>query len=743
MPPLQVFADTGNFLTSIPDVVQLYSNTRPFAFIVDVILLCILFAEGMKIAAERARMSKRFGAILGIIFGTSLTFAIHAAGYTLLQHWFVWIIIAVITGIWFHQFTKETWGGWSILGGFALAMGILAIGRGASAGEFSSGIVSWIIWIMAIVGIIVLITRLFSKGKGGGDGGPGPGPSPGPTPGPDKDLTPILAAIAQLNDNIGKGFAKQTEIFVSSLEKVEKAVADLKGILDNILANIQPLKDFFAQWNAWAGQVLQRFDTITAEVSQNGKLLAQHIANMAEWQKQWETFRSGVNVALTDLTKKMDNALDRLARIANDILEIENFQQKMNQNVGGMNAQLAKLGQDLGALPANVVAELRPDYQAISGELGTVVQKLDELTPVKQRVDEVLEILKKRNTPELQGVIQKIESSKNAILKAIADLSSDVDKISKKGEDGQAQEVTALIANVQQAGNDVRDNVNVVGSTLNEIEDTAPLLSELLGKFKSLETVKDLKGVIDDLSKRLGKLSDKVGKHKKARAEAVATTEQQEAKEAAQEEEEVQDLDKIDALLIAQYTTLNAILTNIKKTIKGISTIKFRTESKTVWEGQLRAEFRRVSESVGTIQMDKKTMDATLEQLTIARTHLNKHIENADPREQAGLRELDSRLAGFEQQQKQIRNFLLNAKIELLAIGNQVIKEQKKGEVPDIQAIITALLFSVKQFERTVKSLKVSQATLRVETRKKIAKATERKKKRQEKKQLSWKWRKK
>jgi hypothetical protein len=173
MPP-DIFTYPG--FSAIPDIPLYYSTVRGFAFVVDLILLCILFAELMKISAARARLKGKFGVILGVILGASATFALHTAGYNLLQHPLTGFIVAITVGTVTYRMMKPYWGFWPAMAlAFFLGMGVLAV----TAAAFSRQLSGWFALLMLIFFIVVLLTTILHfRGAGAARGGIAGGAAP-------------------------------------------------------------------------------------------------------------------------------------------------------------------------------------------------------------------------------------------------------------------------------------------------------------------------------------------------------------------------------------------------------------------------------------------------------------------------------------------------------------------------------------------------------------------------------------
>jgi hypothetical protein len=187
-----VFAQTP-VLSWIPDIPYYYETVRGISFFVDLFLLCLVFAELMKIAADQAKFKPRMGAIMGVILGAALTFALHGAGMRLLQNWVTGLFIALVVGTAVYKLAAPYWGKWrAFFFAVFLALVILAL---ASPDLFREEMHGWLS-LFILIGIIMIISGLLSgllagarkKKKGAPPTPPTPPtptpPTPTPTPAP-------------------------------------------------------------------------------------------------------------------------------------------------------------------------------------------------------------------------------------------------------------------------------------------------------------------------------------------------------------------------------------------------------------------------------------------------------------------------------------------------------------------------------------------------------------------------------
>ena len=166
------------FLSTLPDIPTMYSSNPSFSFMVDLILLCVLFGSILAPLGERVlkekKSGKQFGAVLGIIFGAGAAFALRDAGVPLFQHWLLAIAITSVISVVLYKILT------ALGGSKGLAMVVCALTAGILISFWvvksqSTDTARWFAVFAAILAItlpVILLFWLLMKTAGMLGGGP-------------------------------------------------------------------------------------------------------------------------------------------------------------------------------------------------------------------------------------------------------------------------------------------------------------------------------------------------------------------------------------------------------------------------------------------------------------------------------------------------------------------------------------------------------------------------------------------
>jgi len=182
-------------LNKLPDIAHYYSTIPGLAFFVDLVLLCGLFAALMQEAAKHARMSKKFGVMIGLIMGAGLTYAIHGTGNTLLGHWFIGLIASITGGVVAYKLSRDALSVWSaLLLGILVGLAAATMSVGPSLSKEVEAVLALLLPLLLLLLIVGLFAGIFGREEEEAGGAhpprpgeeepPAPGPAPGPTPAP-------------------------------------------------------------------------------------------------------------------------------------------------------------------------------------------------------------------------------------------------------------------------------------------------------------------------------------------------------------------------------------------------------------------------------------------------------------------------------------------------------------------------------------------------------------------------------
>lgn len=165
-------------LSSLPDIPNLYASNPNFSFIVDLIVLCVMFGAILAPLGQRVlgskKSGKQFGAVLGIIFGASAAFALNAAGVGLFKYWLTILFLGIVLSVIFYKILRALGASMGFAGFICLALAWILLdlafvegGLGSNRVQTGFGAASMLFVILAA---IAMIAWFLIKGFGGGGG---------------------------------------------------------------------------------------------------------------------------------------------------------------------------------------------------------------------------------------------------------------------------------------------------------------------------------------------------------------------------------------------------------------------------------------------------------------------------------------------------------------------------------------------------------------------------------------------
>jgi hypothetical protein len=164
----------------------MYASNPNFSFIVDIIVLCVMFGTILAPLGQRVlgskKSGKQFGAVLGIIFGASAAFALNAAGVGLFKYWLTILFLGIVLSVIFYKILMALHVSKGLAGFICLALAWLLLdlafiegGLGSDRVQTGFGAASVLFVILAAIAMIFwFLIKGFGGGGGGGLGG-GPG----------------------------------------------------------------------------------------------------------------------------------------------------------------------------------------------------------------------------------------------------------------------------------------------------------------------------------------------------------------------------------------------------------------------------------------------------------------------------------------------------------------------------------------------------------------------------------------
>jgi len=712
-----IFADVP-ILSTLPDIPQYYANVRGVSFIVDLVLLTLVFAELLKEAGRRANLPTRASAIIGLVLGATITFAIHATQYTLLQHWLTGFIAAIVAGTAAYLFTKEHWGkAWAVLFGIFIGMVVLGIAK-VFLGETMRGLFSLLVLLGIIALIIALISGIRTAAGGGGRGGGGGG---GVAP----DMGPILDKINQLGQRMDQNFTQQGE----TLGRVEAAITKINDILTDVLQRLDKLEGFFTSWQEWFTKVDGKLEDIKTSVLAGKQLLENHISAMGEWRNQWNQFSKGVNDALTALKAQLENATKQLGDIVKGIADIGQSQERIEGEIKNHDRVLADLQSKIAGLPILVQQALGPEFAAVVSELRLIKSKLGALSTIRTNVNKILELVQKWEAPAIQDIINKIEASKQDIINKIKELNDRLNDV-VKGKGADANQIIYNLGVLQNAGHDINGNISDATNVINGLKDLGPRLTELLKSYGTLkgeheesqQRLKTWETMLKDFGAKIVQAMEQARREEAVRAAPAAAEEAAEARE-------LTDLDTIENAVNQQLTLMQDVMEKVREVIialtatlpRRISTKATEEEWKTAIQAALNIALQKAKVNIDELRMGAGQITSIKNVLERARKDVQAHLALIGPREpdeQKQLQELDQLLKGFEQFEDQLFALFSNLSETLSTQAIEAIKQkiqervatgEKKKDIKQVDAsyIIGALQQRFEQLAKAINIVKV------------------------------------
>jgi hypothetical protein len=502
--PSKVFADTP-VLNAIPDIPHYYKTIAGFSFIIDLTLLSIMMAQMLTFAGQKARLPKKMGAIIGIVFGASLTFAIHGAGYTLLQHWLVWLFMALEVGAAMYFRNSARFGkGAALLIGFLSTMAILAIGRAATAGEYAQGAVNLGVWILAIIGLFAIWSNIRRGGAEGGGGGGGGGRG-----GPDEETVLRLAAL--------EGAIGQHD---QRLGLMDRTIQDIRGLIEDILRRLREVEEFISSWRNWfTNELTQGLNNLQTQITTSQQVTQQQIAALQAWSGEVTTFQQNTDRALLEMNARLNEGKTKLEGFAGDLRSLRADHAALSARVDGLHTAHNSLSQRVAQLPAEIQQQLKPELDSIRAKITELEGKLAQVAAIESRVRSLEDITSKLDIPTLTNLKQELDRVRGEMNTSIADLQKKIADLAKNKPGRKSpKEVEAArkgCVDAKGANSGVIANLNIIDSKIRDISGFGPQLAEFLKGFATLSDARkhtqDADGIKETLKKLLKDCNAKVG----------------------------------------------------------------------------------------------------------------------------------------------------------------------------------------------------------------------------------------
>jgi len=703
----KVFADTP-VLNIIPDIPYYYKSVPGFSFIIDLILLSLACAQMLTFAGEKAKMPKKLGAIIGIIFGASLTFAIHAANYTLLQHWATWLFIALEFGFVMYLRYKPRFGtGGALVVGFLSAMVPLALGRGATAGEYAQGWTNLALFALAIIALFSVWGNVRRGGAEGGDRGRPPTPTPGPDTETTRRIVALEAAAGQHEQRLGL---------------VDRAIQDIRGLIDDILRRLADLEEFRRSWERFFQQLQPRIDDLQAQITRNHQLTDSQIASIRTWQTEIDTFRNNNDRALAELAAQMESGRQRLETVRAELAALRADHQALNSRVEDVRRQVDSLTQRVGQLPAEIAATIQQQQiDPINAKITELQGKLASMQGIEKRLKDLEDLVQKLDIPTLTTQLQQLKQAQEQMTKAIEDLQKKINAITRNPKDGKA--LGKGVIDLKNSNRNVINQFSIIDSTLKDVHLFAPQLAQLLDGFKQLTEAQRHSQEAGTLIATLADLM------KKCHANVGQAEEKEQKKKGAKKTEAA--LEEVTLNTIQQnVNTQYALMVDIRKKVEAIMhnldlnlMRKQGTETQylAAWEAQLKAA---LNEAVVDAKKDLKQkftveelkLKECIEQLHQARL-VAERIVAANADEQKRKAEFVQHITNLEAREAHLLKFVDQFEQTITAQVIQFASASSKTNIPGpeiLRNLRTALAPYLDNLDKALRELEVIQTAVKV-----------------------------
>ena len=654
MPPQAYFQESA---LAFIDIFYWYQTSPGFSTVVDLLLVSMVFGSLMAEGARRARFKGKFGGVLGIIMGFAVTYAIHAAGYKLVDHWATALLTMIAAGGGAYALTRGMRTGWRVFYALFTAFIIQSLFTMVFFPRWISATFGIIVIVGLVLALFAGIASLFGRGPAAaGAGAPG---APGtPTGGP--DLTPIVNALNALQQDMEARF----QTVNTGIGNVITRIGNIEIAVRDILNQIGPMQAFFQQAYTHFAGVLSALGIINARVAAQGQILQQHVTEMSAWRGEWTTFRGRVETGLLGLENAIrQQILPQLGTITTDIRDVKNGQAALTSDITRLGTQLTAAESRITTELGTVSKEIDDKHKKLLGELGEINDKLKGIKDIQKRVDDTYAIVEKMSKTDLANLAQQLTDHEASVKRKLSELEASMDKLSKqaKKDPKAAAKLEKLLADMQKAAGDLTSNSTAINTTLQNLQQFMPQFQELLQNMKELQPKINALG--PDISTLKIGIADLIA--------AIDRAAQDAQRQAAGEEA---NLGNVERAINEQYEVMKALMPQVRALMGNLTlTINFNPkENEAKWRQQAKDALDKAKVGVGEIKLEETKITAVQTALHKARTDLAtiRAVGPLPADEMQQATELDRRLEGFERYETNLLNFFRNMDVTL---QNQVV----------------------------------------------------------------------
>jgi len=669
MPPQAIFQPT---LLGMFDVFQYYKNVAAFSVFVDIILLCMMFGWLMREGAQRARMSTRFGGMLGVIMGASIAYAIHEAGYKLLTHWMPALILMLTCGVAAYRMSREAVGR-----PVALAFGILVSMFIAYLYASTVFFPSWLtpyFGMLLFVGLIILIIggaahivgRMRAGGAGGGAGGGGGGRGGGGGGGP--DLTPIIAAIAEL----GRRLDANAGALGAAIGDLQRNMGDFRQLLLRILDQINDLTREFRGWETWFDRIGRHLNDIEAEVRNQGGITRARINEIeTNLRNQIQQFRDFVTQTLATLEGTLGQANNTINNVHRDLGQVRTDQQTMARDVTSISGRLDQLRASVADLEraGNANAQdCRDRLGRVEALVNTINTNLGQVQGLQASMQAIEDQLRRMGAPDLSNITQQIAGIGRDLGARIDTLNQRIDGIvaAANRNPRDVPNITQTVTQTNQADREVREQIDRIVAQLENLRTLGPALQQLVQAFPQpvIESVQQLPAHVQSLQRLAQELEQAIQRAQAAAAPAG-----------------VPDLGSVYTILDTQSNILLGIRTQLGAFLEQLPTV-LNPVSKADAQNQLQTA---IATAAAQARLEVDPVRVALAQIIdTARPAVEAHrqaLSTTRVVEVPMLTELNRHLESFAHRRADVER-LTTLQAELLGIGRALVDRSRADPVP-------------------------------------------------------------
>lgn len=411
-------------LGTLPNIPKLYASTPNLSFIVDMILLSVVFGSLLAplghLIVKDPKLGKRFGAVLGLIFGVASAFALHNAGVTLFTYWLTSVAVAAVISVVIYKIMRALGAGKGFSAAICIALAwffvYLWFVEAGAAGERTIAaftLATFIILLLLPIALIWALFHIFGTGatkdffgnivRGGGKGLGGLLGKVfrvGKPSAVQEAPAPVVATLPGMEEQLGRDFDNANEITSAAEQQASQTASGSQQA---------------------AGQAQQ------AQGAAAGAIAAASQGNVEEFRTQIENLLARI----LRIQKQMELQKGTVTRLLAYEAKINNVISQYNtdiRNVQTISAAIITQMQSKvnGSKNAQAKAELLPRLEILKRDIATMEKSLGILNQIAGRMQSHIAFLRfdelKRLSDTtgyviamLAGIVKGVNARKDAL----------------------------------------------------------------------------------------------------------------------------------------------------------------------------------------------------------------------------------------------------------------------------------------------------------------------------------------